>query len=238
MNMQGRIDVHSHLLPGVDDGCSDLGESIQCGRMLLEAGYTQAFCTPHIWPNLPHNVPEIISQRTEELQREFDRAGVGLKLLPGGELNLRAEMVNWSREQIPTFGMKGKYCFFDLWVDKLPAFFWPVVEHLKSLGLKVMVAHPERMRAVQMEPGLVEEFLARGLLLQGNLQCFSDAPESPTRRMVDRFLRERRYFVLGTDTHRPDTLPLRLSGLKKAVDLVGSEYVDQLTIENTKLLIS
>src|SRR6266568_307588 len=193
--MQGRIDVHTHLLPGVDDGCADLGESIECGRMLVEAGYSHAFCTPHIWPNLPHNNPAMISQRTQELQKEFDRAGVSLKLLPGGELNLRAEMVNWQHEQVPTFGMKGKYCFFDLWVDKLPAFFWPVVEHLKGLELKVMVAHPERMRAVQEEPGLVEEFLERGLLLQGNLQCFSDAIESPTRRMVEKFLRERRYFL-------------------------------------------
>jgi protein-tyrosine phosphatase len=237
MNMQGRIDVHSHLLPGVDDGCSEVGESIQCGRMLVEAGYSQAFCTPHIWPNLPHNIPAIISQRTEELQREFDRAGVALKLLPGGELNLRAEMLEWSREQIPTFGMNGKYCFFDLWVNELPAFFWPVVEHLKNLGLKVLVAHPERMRAVQEEPGLVEEFLQHGLLLQGNLQCFSDAAESPTRRMVEKFLREGRYFVLGTDTHRPDTLAMRLSGLKKANDLVGEEYVDQLTKTNPMELV-
>src|SRR5947207_2971318 len=235
--MQGRIDVHTHLLPGVDDGCRDLAESIQCGRMLVEAGYAQAFCTPHIWPNLPHNNPPMIVQKTEELQKEFDRAGVGLKLLPGGELHLRPEMVNWTREQIPTFGMKGNYCFFDLWVDKLPTFFWPVVEHLKGFGLKVIVAHPERMRAVQMEPELVDEFLERGLILQGNLQCFSDAIESPTRRMVEKFIRERRYLLLGTDTHNPDTLPMRLSGLKKAVDLVGKEYVDQLTMLNPRTLI-
>src|SRR6266550_1675211 len=148
--MQGRIDVHTHLLPGVDDGCADVAESIACGRMLLAAGYSHAFCTPHIWPNLPHNNVEVIAQRTRELQQEFDRAGVTLKLLPGGEL----------------------WC--------------------------------------------------------------SDAIESPTRRSVEKVLLERRYFLLGTDTHRPDTLSLRLGGLSRAIELVGAEFVDQLTVINPR----
>ena len=235
--MHGRIDVHAHLLPGVDDGCADLAESITCARMLIAAGYSHVFCTPHIWPNLPENNPEIILQRTKELQRQYDEAGVNLKLLPGGELNLRPDMANWSRQQIPTYAMKGKYCIFDLWVDKLPPFFWPVVEHLQGLGLKVVVAHPERMRAVQMDLSLVEQFLERGMLLQGNLQCFSDAIESPTRRSVEKLLAERRYFLLGTDTHRPDTLPMRLNGLKRARELAGEEHIDQLTITNPQTLI-
>jgi tyrosine-protein phosphatase YwqE len=117
-------------------------------------------------------------------------------------LNLRAEMVSWA-EKVPSFGMRGKFCMFDLWVDKLPAFFWPVVEHLRSGSMKVIVAHPERMRAVQEDAAVADLFLERGLLLQGNLQCFSDPVESQTRRMVERLLVERKYFLLGTDTHRP-----------------------------------
>ncbi|HEV8603769.1 MAG TPA: CpsB/CapC family capsule biosynthesis tyrosine phosphatase [Tepidisphaeraceae bacterium] len=236
--MHGRIDVHAHLLPGVDDGCADVAESISCGRMLVEARYTHAFCTPHIWPNLPNNNPTVIPQKTEELQGQFDEAGVKLKLLPGGELNLRAEMVNWPKEQIPSYGMKGKYCLFDLWVDQLPPFFWPVVAHLQSTGLIVIVAHPERMRVVQDDLAVVDNFLERGLFLQGNLQCLSDMPGSPTRRTVEQLLRERRYFLLGTDAHRPETLPMRLAGLQKAMDLAGREYIDQLTMINPQVLIS
>jgi protein-tyrosine phosphatase len=235
--MHGRIDVHAHLLPGVDDGCADVPESIACGRMLVAAGYSHAFCTPHIWPNLPQNNPDVIVQRTKELQRHYDETSVNLQLLPGGELNLRPEMVNWSRRQIPTYSMNGGYCIFDLWADKLPPFFWPVLEHLQSLELKVIVAHPERLRAVQDDPSLVEQFLERGLILQGNLQCFSDPLDSPTRRTVEKFLLERRYFLLGTDTHNPQTLPMRLLGLKRAIDLAGNEYIDELTVTNPRMLI-
>src|ERR1051326_3808231 len=97
----GRIDCHAHLLPGVDDGCADLAESIACARMLVAAGDTHAFCTPHIWPNLPHNNVEQIPQRTVALQRVLDEAAVTLQLLPGGELNLRPEIASMPRERIP-----------------------------------------------------------------------------------------------------------------------------------------
>jgi len=205
--------------------------------MLVAAGYSHAFCTPHIWPNLPQNIPEVIEQRTKEVQRQYDEAGVDLNLLPGGELNLRPETVSWSREQVPTYAMKGKYCIFDLWADKLPPFFWPAVEHLQSLQLKLIIAHPERLRAVQEDVSLADEFLARGLILQGNLQCFSDAIGTSTRRTVEKLLVERKYFLLGTDTHRADTLPMRLNGLPRAIELAGQEYVDQLTISNPQVLI-
>src|SRR4051794_15107533 len=51
----GRIDVHSHLLPGVDDGCASIEDSIACAARMVAAGYTHSFCTPHVWPDLPHN---------------------------------------------------------------------------------------------------------------------------------------------------------------------------------------
>src|SRR5690349_17751445 len=100
---QGRIDVHSHLLPGVDDGCATLDESLACARKLVEAGYTHAFCTPHIWPNLPQNTVAEISKRTARLQQAFDEAQVPLKLFPGGELNLRPEITDTPPEELPTY---------------------------------------------------------------------------------------------------------------------------------------
>ena len=145
----GRIDVHSHLLPGIDDGCPNLEESLACARRMVEAGYTHSFCTPHIWPNLPQNTVEGIASRVVDLQRVLDAANTPLKLFPGGELNLRADLVELPPEQIPTYGMARRYCLFDIWVERLPAFFWTTVEWLQSKELKVILAHPERMRAVQ-----------------------------------------------------------------------------------------
>src|SRR5687768_8566762 len=87
----GRIDVHSHLLPGCDDGCRTLAESIDCAKVMVAAGYTHSFCTPHVWPNLPDNSVEKIPRQTAVLQSALDDAGVPLRLIPGGEINLRAD---------------------------------------------------------------------------------------------------------------------------------------------------
>src|SRR5258708_22601308 len=101
----GRIDVHTHLLPGIDDGCPSFDDSLQCARTLVAAGYTQAFCTPHIWPTLPHNTIDNVRQWTSKLQERFDAAGIPLKLAPGGENNLLCAwpaMKELPRERIRT----------------------------------------------------------------------------------------------------------------------------------------
>ncbi|MCY2952712.1 MAG: hypothetical protein NTU53_12180 [Planctomycetota bacterium] len=235
--MSGRIDVHSHLIPGIDDGCANLEQSITCARVLVDAGFTHAFCTPHVWTNLPENTPASIVRRTAELQAHFDAAGVALQVLPGGELNLGPEIANMRAPDVVSYAMGGKFCLFDLWADELPDFFEAAVRHLQSLGLKLVLAHPERMKAAQDDPGAVERMQELGLLLQGNLQCFIDPEDWATRRTAVKFLLDRRYTFLATDTHRPDSLPQRMHGLRRAIELAGHEEVTRLTVENPRMLL-
>jgi protein-tyrosine phosphatase len=233
----GRIDVHSHLLPGVDDGCPTLEESLACARKMVEAGYTHSFCTPHIWPNLPHNTIKGITERTANLQVALDEAEIPLRLIPAGEMSLRPETVLTPPEQIPTYGMASRYCLFDIWVDRIPSFFWEAVEWLQSLKLTAIIAHPERMRAVQDDPELADEFADRGLLMQGNLQCLGDPPHTSTRQLAELFLRQGRYFMLGSDLHNLAGLPIRMNGLATAIQLVGEAEVWRLTRDNPRKLI-
>lgn len=233
----GRIDVHSHLLPGIDDGCKNVAESVACAKLMVQAGYTHSFCTPHVWPHLSRNTVSHIPRYTEELQSALDMAGVRLRLIPGGELNLREDMHATPDDGLVSYGMRRKFVLIDLWCDTLPRFFQKGMEWLQSKDVKVILAHPERMAAVQKEPELADYFAKIGLLLQGNLQCFSDPLGSPTRRTAERLLLEKRYFLLGSDLHNLASLPMRLEGLKRATDLVGRETVDALTLTNPAQLL-
>lgn len=235
----GRIDVHCHLLPGVDDGCQTIEQSLQCARMFVEEGYTHVFCTPHIWPNLKDNQAPNILDWTASLQKQLGAASIPLKVLPGGEISLRPDYAQTPPEQIPSYSGAGRFVLFDFWADRLPPHFEPTVRWFRSLGLQPIMAHPERVRAVQDDPGLADYFQEIGLLLQGNLYCLVESSLAPpiATQTALRFLVEKRYFMLGSDCHGPDTLPIRFAGLQRAVELVGRKAVDRLTIDTPRQLL-
>ena len=234
----GRIDVHSHLLPGIDDGCKTLDESLACAARMVEAGYTHSFCTPHIWPSLPGNTVASIIPATRVLQAALTAAGIGLTVMPGGENNLRAQTPTIPPDELVTYDMAGRYLLFDFWADRLPPFFDAGVAHYQSQGFTAILAHPERLFLVHRDPDIVERFEAMGLLLQGNLQCFSDPASADTRRCAERFLAEDRYFMLGSDLHGMATLDCRLAGLERVAERVDEATMWRLTRDNPMKLLS
>jgi protein-tyrosine phosphatase len=233
----GRVDVHSHLLPGIDDGCASLDESLACARVLVSEGYTHSFCTPHVWPSLPLNTVDNIRRRVADLQIALEKAAIPLRLLPGGEINLREDTLHTVPEALVSYDMAGRHVLIDLWAEAIPAFFAPNVRWLQSRGATVVLAHPERMRAVQSEPLLADYFAELGILLQGNLQCFGDPPHAETRRVAEQFLREKRYFMLGSDLHNLKSLPIRIAGLYRVIEMVGEAGAWELTSTNPGQLL-
>ena len=237
----GRIDVHGHLLPGIDDGCPTVDDSIACAQLLVEAGYSHACCTPHVWPTLQGNTVPAIGSRTVQLQQQLDAAHVPLSLIPGGEINLEW---NWPAigsappEQIVSYAFAGKHLLFDFWADTFPEFLPPAVTHLQGLGFTLIMAHPERLVAVQNDPAVADRFIEMGILLQCNSWCLTDPLGTPTRDVSERLLRDGKYFLLGTDLHNLATLPIRLEGVRRAIEFVGAEAVDQLTIAHPRQLLN
>lgn len=212
--------------------------------MLVEAGYTHAFCTPHVWPQLPRNNVENIRAGVARLQAEYDARGIPLRLIPGGEINLLwgwPAMGKVPGGQVVTYGMAGKYALFDFWAEELSQCIdcmSPAIKYLQSLGLKLILGHPERIAALYRDPAAVDWFAERGVLLQMNTWCLTDPPGSPVYELAARLLREGRYFAFGTDTHNAASMPNRIRGLTIAEQLVGRDAVDRLTVQNPGLLLA
>ena len=241
--IEGRIDVHTHLLPAIDDGCTSVNASLQCARLLVENGYTHAFCTPHIWPNLPDNNVGTIAPRVAQLQAHLDRNDIALQLIPGGELNIDSlwpALRTWDRAQIPTYALAGRYVLFDFWAKRLrdcrEALF-DGTRHLRSLDLEPILAHPERIMALQDNPDAIDELRENGVLLQMNLWCLTEPTDSTIYQTAVRLLKEGKYFMFGTDCHNPESLPRSIEGLEIARSVVGDAIVDIMTKSNPRRLL-
>jgi protein-tyrosine phosphatase len=238
----GRIDVHTHLLPGIDDGCETPEDSVFCARALVDAGYTHCFCTPHIWPSFPNNTREAIAVAVERLQARFDREGIPLKLMPGGEMNLESLWPLLKRtpdEQLVTYRLAGEYALFDFWAESWEASgpgLEEAIANLQSRGLKLILAHPERIAALQRDYSAIEKLVECGVLLQLNSWCLAESPERPMRRLGERLLREKKYFLIGTDLHQPAGMAIRIRGLQAARVVAGEGEFDRLTKENPRIL--
>lgn len=240
----GLIDMHCHLLPGVDDGCQNLPESLECARRLADAGFTHAFCTPHVWPDLPHNNAAHIPAAVATLQAALDEANIALRLAPGGEARLSAATVQTPPDDLLLMNLGqsrgGRFFLFDLWEAEWPDYIERAMFWLMQQNIIPIMAHPERCEFFYEDPLNVADRLAEfGVLLQLNCYVLGDEKAmakglytKPMRQAAERLIEFDYYSFLATDTHRADTLDERLASLDAARNLMGSAMFRKLAKRN------
>jgi len=224
------IDLHSHLLPGIDDGCPTVEESLACVRSLVEHGFTGTVCTPHMAISaFPENTPDNVAGRVRALQDQLNAAGFEYQLWTGGELRIADDTLSWLREHgVPTLG-PSRHVLVDYWGSQWPAYADAVIEYLLQEGYHPILAHPERMDFEDREWDAVLHRLPQsGVSLQGNLKCLAGREGRRVGLRAQRLLSEDRYRLLATDMHGTTDLADRLAGLYVAEQLVGKAKLREL----------
>lgn len=229
---RGLIDIHCHLLPGIDDGCETYDESFACIRRLRAAGFVGSICTPHVWPELfPENTPANIDAWTRELRERLAEAGLRYDLWSGGELRMFRGVVDWLEEQgVPTLG-PSRCVLVDFWEDRWPKWVTPAFQWLLDQGYQPVLAHPERMRKTRDLLDRLADVQAMGVWLQGNARCMTGEEGFDADRLVRELLAEGRYRFFALDLHRPDGIEGRLDGLSLVEAEFGEQTIEQLLVD-------
>ncbi len=230
MTATGFIDVHNHLLPGIDDGCSQLDDSLVCIRQLLSHGFVGAVCTPHVCIDaFPDNVPLQIEQHVRRLQDATYAAGLDFPLWAGAEVRIAAKTVAWFEEfGVPTLG-NGRAVLIDYWDDRWEPFCDHAVTYLLERDYLPILAHPERMALPDERlDDLLDRLQEWGVQLQGNLRCLAGGEGPLPQGRIRRWLREDRYHLLATDMHSSRCLPARLAGIPQGEQDLGRERLVRL----------
>ncbi|MAX22902.1 MAG: hypothetical protein CMJ19_00240 [Phycisphaeraceae bacterium] len=234
----GRIDIHSHLLPRIDDGCEDVNQCIDCIRQLKEAGYTGSICTPHIIPNMfPDNTRENIIRWVENLRIELVNRNIEYTLWPGGEINLQENMPDWLTEHgVPT--LAGSNCvLMDHWADIWPDWFPTVIQWFLDQGYQPILAHPERMRCCWDQPDGLDQLLDMGVWLQGNFLPITGEEGYEPDQLSRRYIENQKYKLMAMDMHKPQSIPSRFDGMKIVLTEYGNQLLDHFTVDAPRQLI-
>ena len=162
------IDLHAHVLPGIDDGPSTWEESLLMCRQAVEDGITTLVATPHITPGVYANTRESIAAGVEELRGRLDAAGIPLVIVPSAEVWLDPDLLLDGDAVIPYLGDGGGRRFVLIHVPPRVVLdsVCDLVHTLASRGVTPIVSHPERHREFQKEPEQLRALVAAGALSQ------------------------------------------------------------------------
>lgn len=224
------IDLHAHILPGVDDGAFDLEEALNMARMSVRSGVYAMVATPHC--NLPDDRHPLWADRVlaelDTFQKALSHANIPLSVYPGMEifglsdtpLLLRnGKLLTLSRSRYPLIEFP-----FSGYAEEATA----VLDGVLSLGLRPIVAHPERYVYVQEMPKLLNLWIDMGCLLQINrgslLGRFSQRAEALAHSMVSRGF----VTCVASDAH---TSTVRTPWMRDVYDLLSREYSEKLAVQ-------
>jgi len=191
------IDLHCHILPGLDDGAQSLEDSVAMARQAEEDGITAVCATPHIRHD--HDVrPEEIATRVATLERELSDRGVGLRLLPGGELaQTEASRLTDAQLGLLTLGGGGRWLLLEPAPGPLDDELERLVEGLVDRGFETILAHPERHAGAAFKERL-ERLASRGCLIQWTAAFLAGAGREA---LVLKLAADGLVHLLGSDAH-------------------------------------
>ena len=216
------IDLHTHVLPGIDDGPDDMPASLAMARVAAQAGTEVLAATPHVREDHPLVKPHELATRVWRLQEELGREGLGVRVVPGGELALTA-MVDLSDRELRwiTLGGSGRYLLVETPFGALPSVFEELVAGLQQRGFDVLLAHPEHSRGFQEDPERLRGMVERGVLLQLTAASFAAPPKSRSGKLARAVLRGGWAHVIASDAHsawwRPPDLNPGLEAARQAL---------------------
>jgi protein-tyrosine phosphatase len=238
-----RVDLHLHLLPGVDDGAPDEATALEHARRMVVAGVRTATVTPHVGsPFFSGVVLDEISERCAELQRALDREGVGLTLHPGGELYPGATAALTARQlDVIAHGPPGaRWVLAEVPFTGVDAAFADSLIEIRAKGFGIVIAHPERAAGLLRDGGLalLRPALAAGAVLQVNACSLLGRHGSEAETAARRLIRARLAYLIASDGH-PGTRSHTLADAEPAALLAGASpaQVVQLTQANPRFLL-
>ena len=203
------IDIHSHILPGIDDGPADQEGSLALARAAVASGTKAIVATPHVSWTYPANTAAAIAEAAGELRTALAREQIPLTLHTGAEIAMTraAELSDDELVAMRLGGAGGTHLLVECPLSPSAAGFDALLALLRSRGHEIVLAHPERCPAFQRDMGAYERLIAQGMLGQLTAGSLVGRFGRAVQQFSDRLLREGLAQVIASDTHSAEQRP-------------------------------
>jgi len=207
-------DIHSHFIPGLDDGAKSIDDSLELLTAMEALGYRKVITTPHVLSDSYRNTPEIILDGLSKVREALIKAGINIKIEAAAEYYLDYDFEKKLKEnKVLTFGGEKKYLLWEIAFVNPPDSMNQTIFEMLTQGYKPVLAHVERYSFWQRDYKKYEELAGRGVLLQMNINSLTGHYSAETRKAAHWLIDKDMISFLGSDCHHTGHIKLMKSAL-------------------------
>lgn len=233
------IDLHSHILYGVDDGSKELENSVLMAKEAFEGGYTHICCTPHfLEPDFVSNWEEN-EKRLEILKKRLKEENIDIELRLGNEIFLTENTIEDLKKNKALKLNESKYILVEFPMVNQLKCCETIIDRLILMGFKVIIAHPERYKYVQDNPDYLIPYLEKGVIFQSNIGSVIGMYGEGARVCINTLLKRNMIQALSTDAHRVNSVYKKIDRISnKMKEKISEDYFEELTVINPQKILN
>lgn len=232
------IDLHSHILPAIDDGSTGLDMSVEMARMAVADGIQILACTPHFMPGVYDTKVSNLSGSIEVLSQKLSELKIPLKLIAGGDVHVDPALpAKLAEGMVPTLA-ETRYFLLEPPHHVAPPNLDKLCTRLVKDGYVPVITHPERLTWIENHYDLICQLDEMGMPIQLTAKSVTGEFGKRPKYWSDRMLEEGRVDIIASDAHNTRSRPPGLSRAHQEIErLIGKEKADVIALENPALIL-
>ncbi len=232
------IDIHSHLLPGVDDGFKTIEGSLKQLKQAEEEGVTSIVLTPHYILNSEFESSYAKNKKIFSLlEKEKNKLGINVNLYLSNEIyiNDNIDKLIKSKKINP---INNKYLLIELPLNNNLINAENIIFDLISKGYKVILAHPERYMIFKKDRKRIDKYLSMGVMLQGNYKSLFGKYGKEAKKLLKYLLKTKKITFLGSDIHKNESYRIKSLSFRLKIMGLKKEYIEDILFRNSNILLT
>ena len=220
------VDIHCHILPGIDDGSKNWDTSIKLAKAAVKDGVTHAICTPHTLNGRYTNHKDDIIWLTDLYQQKLDEAKIPLTVFPGQEVRLSGDLIDaLDQDDILFCDEDGTYMLLEFPSDDVPTYAQDTIFKVMQRGITPIIVHPERNKKILEEPTVLQELIEQGCLVQITASSYIGTFGKKIEEISRKFIEAGQCACFASDAH---DLPKRQYQYSEALKKLSKEFGSDL----------